>query len=105
MGEAQEARRVIDSWEMELENLPPNLIEAGDRWEYVTGLAVQEYLSGYRRQTFNSGSGRKIAEIMRRLGWERTRIKVDGKPLRGYKRLISTIWNPSGTSSGTKNPF
>jgi hypothetical protein len=105
MGEAQEQRRVIDTWEIELENLPPNLIEMRDGWEHITGLAVQEYLSGYRRQTFNSGSGRKIAEIMKRLGWERAMFRVDGRPLRGYKRQGPTICNASGTPSVTKNPF
>ena len=104
-GEEQEERRVIDTWEIELENLPPNLIEERSGWEYITSLAVQEYLSGYRRQTFNSGSGRKIAEIMRRLGWEGTQIRVDGRPIRGYKRQISTIRDASGTASGTENPF
>ena len=105
MGEAQEARRVIDTWEIELENLPPNLMEERNGWLHITGLAVQEYLSGYRRQTFNSGSGRKIAEIMRRLGWENTVFKVDGKATRGYKREKSMIRNPSVNPSVTENPF
>lgn len=105
MGEAQEKRRVIDTWEIELENLPPNLMEDRNGWLHITGLAVQEYLSGYRRQTFNSGSGRKIAEIMRRLGWESTVFKVDGKATRGYKRELSTISNSSVNPSVTENPF
>jgi hypothetical protein len=105
LGEAQEKRRVIDTWEIELENLPPDRIETRHGEEYITGLAVQEYLSGYRRQTFNSGSGRKIAEIMKRLGWERVRFRVDGRPVRGYKRQGSTIWNASGTASDIENLF
>lgn len=105
MGAAQEERRVIDTWEIELENLPPNLVEERNRWEYITGLAVQEYLSGYRRQAFNSGSGRKIAEIMRCLGWERTQFRVDGVMTRGYKRQGSTICNQPGTPPGTENLF
>src|SRR4029077_1831155 len=105
MREAQEARRVIDTWENELENLPPSLIQMRDGWEHITGLAVQEYLSGYRRQTFNSASGRKINEIMTRLGWESTRFRVDGLSVRGYKRQGSTDLYTSGTASGTENLF
>jgi hypothetical protein len=105
MNEAQEKRRVIDTWELDLENIPPNFIEERNGWLHITGLAVQEYLSSYRRQTFNSGSGRKIAEIMRRLGWERTVFKVDDKATRGYKRELSTISNPSVNPSATENPF
>jgi len=104
-GEEQEKRRAIDTWEIELDNLPPNLMEERNSWLYVTGLAIQEYLSGYRRQTFNSGSGRKIAEIMRRLGWESTVFKVDGKATRGYKRDKSTVSNLSANPSATENPF
>jgi hypothetical protein len=115
-GEEQEKRRAIDTWEAELENLEEipagtvvisgaQRIQIVNGEQFITNLSVQEYLGGYRSQHFTSGSGRKIAEIMTRLGWERTRVRIDGKPTRGYVRARSIIWNASGTASGTENLF
>jgi hypothetical protein len=105
-GEEQEKRRVIDTWEDELVNLPEERMQ--DWWDgdqFISNLAIQEYLGGYRRQTFNSGSGRKIAEIMRRLGWEKCSRWMDGKPHRGYKRAKPVDVMPSVTDLKSGNPF
>ena len=88
---AQEDRRVIDPWEDELMNLPDGLMkevkEYGTTWQTITNVAIHDHLGGHRGATMNSGAGRKIAEIMRRLGWERTYLKdAVGAKVRGYRR-------------------
>jgi len=110
-GDAQEARRAVDPWEDELGNLVPitgpapvgcERIEDWNGEQFISNLSVHEYLAGYRRQTFNSGSGRKIAEIMKRLGWERCSRKMNGAVFRGYKRNAQSV---TVTKSVTPNPF
>jgi predicted P-loop ATPase len=110
-GDAQEARRAVDPWEDELGNLVPmtgvapvgcERIEDWNGEQFVSNLSVHEYLAGYRRQTFHSGSGRKIAEIMRKLGWERCSRKMNGAAVRGYKRNAPSV---TVTKSATANPF
>lgn len=110
-GDAQEARRAVDPWEDELGNLVPmtgvapvgcERIEDWNGEQFVSNLSVHEYLAGYRRQVFHSGSGRKIAEIMKRLGWERCSRKMNGAMVRGYKRNPPSV---SVAKSVTSNPF
>jgi len=110
-GDAQEARRAVDPWEDELGNLVPmsgvapvgcERIEDWNGEQFISNLSVHEYLAGYRRQAFNSGSGRKIAEIMRKLGWERCSRKANGTVFRGYKRKAQSV---TVTKSATANPF
>ena len=110
-GEEQEKRRAVDPWEDELGNLvgmtgvAPVGCERIEDWnggQFISNLSVHEYLAGYRRQTFHSGSGRKIAEIMKRLGWERCSRKLDGATVRGYKRDAPSV---SVTKSVTDNLF
>jgi predicted P-loop ATPase len=110
-GDAQEARRAIDPWEDELGNLVPmsgpapvgcERIEDWNGEQFISNLSVNEYLGGYRRQVLNSGSGRKIAELMKRLGWERCSRKVSGMTVRGYKRNSPSV---TVTKSVTSNPF
>lgn len=104
-GQEQEKRRVIDTWEDELANLPEERMQDWNGEQFISNLAVQEYLGGYRRQTFNSGSGRKIADIMRRLGWERCSRKMDGAMHRGYKRAKATTVSSSVSHLKPDNPF
>lgn len=110
-GDAQEARRAIDPWEDELGNLVPIVgpapvgcerIEDWNGEQFISNLSVHEYLAGYRRQTFHSGSGRKISEIMRKLGWDRCSRKMNGMAIRGYKRNAPSV---TVTKSVTSNPF
>jgi hypothetical protein len=110
-GDAQEARRAVDPWEDELGNLVPmsgpapvgcERIEDWNGEQFISNLSVHEYLAGYRRQAFHSGSGRKIAEIMKRLGWERCSRKVSGAVFRGYKRNAPSV---TVSKSVTPNPF
>jgi hypothetical protein len=110
-GDEQEKRRAIDPWEDELGNLVPmsgpapvgcERIEDWNGEQFISNLSVNEYLGGYRRQVLNSGSGRKIAELMKRLGWERCSRKVSGMTVRGYKRNSPSV---TVTKSVTSNPF
>jgi hypothetical protein len=115
-GDEQEKRRVIDTWEDELANLVEmpagatapqgcERIEVRIGEEFISNLSVSEYLSGYRRITLGSGAGRRIAEIMRKLGWERCVTTINGKPARGYKRKISTPASVSVVPTVAKKTF
>lgn len=115
-GEEQEKRRVVDVWEDELENLAEVPIggsgaQGGERIEVVHGehfissLSVVWYLERHRGYALNASSGRRIAEVMRKLGWERVQIRVDGQKMRGYKRPRPATVPPGNTVSGTKNIF
>jgi predicted P-loop ATPase len=112
-GEEQEKRRAVDPWEDELANLVEipkgavapagcERIEYRDGVQFISNLSVHEYLAGYRRQVFHSGSGRKISEIMMRLGWERCSARIEGKKARGYKRNSPSVPVPA---SDPANPF
>ena len=84
----QEERRVVDPWEDELANVPDGLIkevkEYGITWQTITNVAIHDHLGGHRGAQLNGAAGRKISEIMRRLGWERTKLKdALGKRLPG----------------------
>lgn len=109
-GAEQEKRRVVDTWEDELANLAEievggpqgsARIEVRNGEQFISNLSVAEYLSGYRRITLGSGAGRRIAEIMKRLGWERCFARVNGMMVRGYKRALSV----SSVSSVPKKTF
>jgi len=83
----QEDRRVIDPWEDELANLPDTVVKNAGGAQTVTNVAIHDHLGGHRGAQLNGASGRKISEIMKRLGWERTKLKdAVGKEVRGYKR-------------------
>jgi len=109
----QEKRRAVDPWEDELANLVEmpagavapvgcERIEIRNGEQFISNLSVHEYLAGYRRQVFHSGSGRKIAEIMKRLGWERCSARINGVMARGYKRSSPSV---SVSPSVPTNPF
>jgi predicted P-loop ATPase len=104
-GKAQEKRHVVDTWEDELVNLPEERMQDWDGEQFISNIAVQEYLGGYRRQTFNSWSGRRIAGIMKRLNWERCSRFMDGKAHRGYKRVKPVDVMPSVIHPKFDNPF
>ena len=87
----QENRRVVDPWEDELANLPDGLMkevsEYKTTWQTITNVAIHDHLGGHRGAALNGAAGRKISEIMRRLGWERTYLKdAVGAKVRGYRR-------------------
>jgi predicted P-loop ATPase len=101
---AQEDRRVVDPWEDELANLPDTLMKDVGGAQTITNVAIHDYLGGHRGAALNGTSGRKIAEIMKRLGWERARLKdAVGQVVRGYKRVNSSVSNVH--PSVPKNPF
>lgn len=106
---AQEERRVVDPWEDELMNLPDMAIkDIGGGEEGISNVAIHNHLVGGHRGGHLAGAGgRKIAEIMKRLGWERARIMdAEGKQVRGYKRKTDgTDKTVFAKSSVFKNPF
>ena len=106
---AQEDRRVVDPWEDELMNLPDMAIkDVGGGMEGITNVAVHNHLvGGHRGGQLTGASGRKISEIMKRLGWERTYIMdAEGKKVRGYKRRTDRTVGPEvDVPSVLKNPF
>ena len=105
---AQEERRVVDPWEDELANLPDTLMkevkEFKDTYQTITNVAINDHLGGHRGAQINGGAGRKIAEIMKRLGWERTYLKdAVGAKVRGYRKRTDS--DASVLSSVPKNIF
>jgi len=75
----QEKRRVIDPWESMLEEA------LGDQEGRITSEKVWEFVgvtSDKRTQSDNS----RLGEVLRRLGFKRTRISGKGRKLHGYKR-------------------
>jgi hypothetical protein len=107
----QEKRRVVDPWEDELGNLTGHMaVKMRKGREFITRVGVHEILR-QRGQAINAGSGRRIAEIMRRLGWDDCRYKIEGEAVRGFERDpvnkddSDMLEELSGTDMSPKNPF
>ena len=101
----QEDRRVVDPWEDELANLPDMAIkDIGGGMEGVTNVAIHSHLVGPRGGQLTGAAGRKISEIMKRLGWEKAKLRdAAGKEVRGYRR--KTDVGASVPVSVPKNTF
>jgi hypothetical protein len=96
----QEDRRVIDPWEDELANLPDTVVKDAGGVQTVTNVAIHDHLGGHRGAQLNGASGRKISEIMKRLGWERTKLKdAVGKEVRGYRKRTDVSTSVDDVSS------
>lgn len=116
-GDEQEKRRVVDTLEDELDGLvemPAGAI-APIGWErievrpqgdqFISNMSLNAFLKDDRKITLYPGIGRRIAETMRRLGWERCMVKINGKAARGYKRARPTSNVASVAAIVTKKTF
>lgn len=85
-GEEQDKRRVVDPWEDELVNLKGYMgVSIRNGKEFITRVGVHEFLR-LRGQTVAAWSGRRIAEIMRKLEWKDCRYWIDASMQRGFER-------------------
>lgn len=116
-GDEQEKRRVVDTLEDELDGLvemPAGAI-APIGWErievrqvgeqFISNMSINTFLKDDRKITLYPATGRRIAETMKRLGWERCWAKINGKATRGYKRARPTPSVTSVTVNVTKKTF
>jgi predicted P-loop ATPase len=101
---AQEQRRVRHPWEETLADTPETVMTGSEEHqERVQIIHTENYSDGGLRERVNSadilthvlkipldrqhpGHSRKVAEIMEREGWERTRESIGGKQVRCYVR-------------------
>jgi predicted P-loop ATPase len=97
-GVEQEARRITDPWEDVLIDLKPiaraslgmvglfgtAIVHEMDGFQFVTSADIFEHV--LKRATLDYNSGRRLATVMRQLGWERSKHRIDGIEQRGYRR-------------------
>jgi virulence-associated protein E len=97
-GVEQEARRITDPWEDVLIDLKPiakaslgmvglfgtAIVHEMDGFQFVTSADIFEHV--LKRATLDYNNGRRLATVMRQLGWERSKAYVDGLEQRGYRR-------------------
>ena len=93
-GAEQDARVVNDLWADKLATLDHDVIN-------LTGRTKDRETADYCRMPDGgvyvieqlavvTNDGRRIAEVMHRLGWTRTKRRYAGKQIRGYARSIKT---------------
>ena len=101
----QEKRRVVDPWEDELANLKGYLgVSIRNGKPFITRVGVHEFLR-QRGQVLNANAGKRIAEIMRKLGWEDIRVSVDNVATRGFTRDHDTFSIGGVTNVSPEDPF
>lgn len=84
-GEHQERRRSVDAWEDTLQDFTEGLdVSVGGRVQIATDSLWNRLGIEVARRDLNSA--RRISEIMQRLGFERTRVRMDDKVQVGYVR-------------------
>jgi Virulence-associated protein E-like domain len=97
-GIEQEARRIVDPWEDVLVRLKPianatlgmvglydtAIVHQMDGFQFVVSADIFEH--ALKRVTLDGNSSRRLATVMRQLGWVHSRAWVDGVQQRGYRR-------------------
>jgi hypothetical protein len=97
-GIEQEARRIVDPWEDILVMLKPvanatlgmvglyetAIVHQMDGFQFVVSADIFEH--ALKRVTLDGNSSRRLATVMRQLGWAHSRAWVDGVQQRGYRR-------------------
>jgi predicted P-loop ATPase len=97
--EEQEKRRVRDTWENVIENMPPamdvrdvcstkevQIIYQSDGKELVRSAHLLEHVLGVQTGHQHSDHGRRLARVMKRCDWQVGRFYILGKQERGYCR-------------------
>ena len=95
----QEKRRIRDTWEDVIENMPPavevregysteevQIIYQSDGKEMVRGADVLAYVLGVPIGHQHSQHGKRLAQAMARFGWQTHKFYISGKQYRGYWR-------------------
>jgi len=57
--------------------------------ERVATRVIFEHVLELKTWQMNRGHSNTLAEIMRLLGWEHALVRIDGIPVKGYKRVVS----------------
>lgn len=101
IGIEQEARRVSDPWEAKLAEMTRvpttaalagrgeygnNVIHVASGEERVSTAVIFEHVLDMRAAQQEAWHARRLADVMRRLGWESGLFKFEGRPVRGYRR-------------------
>lgn len=92
-GQHQEARREVDAWEELLLDAVENIEVSTTGVRRVSANTIWGLIGiePSRRDTFGA---RRISEIMQRLGYERTRLKEEGKTVIGYvSRPVNLVFD------------
>jgi predicted P-loop ATPase len=105
--EEQEKRRIRDTWEDVIENIPPavevregyppkevQIIYQSDGKEMVRSADVLEHVLSVQTGHQNTEHGRRLARVMKRWGWQAGRFYILGKQERGYCRDAPAVAAP-----------
>jgi hypothetical protein len=100
--EEQEKRRIVDTWEDVVENMPVSvevregnatrqvqIIHRLDGKELVRTADVLAYVLGVATGHQHSQHGKRLAQVMKRCGWQTSksgRVSIAGRQVRGYWR-------------------
>lgn len=101
-GQHQEQRRSVDAWEEVIQTVLEDLVPASSGRIHVATMDLWSAL-GIATAHRDLYGAKRIAEIMQRFGFERTRVNVDGKTHVGYARQGAMPVNGPRTSKAEKN--
>ena len=110
--DAQEQRRVPDTWEDILVDVPETvthigvsktiIYRSGDGFERVASADLSEHILNVQRAQQTPAHAQRLANAMEKLGWTRNpsgRVTINGKPVRGYLRAALAPSKSSGTKA------
>jgi predicted P-loop ATPase len=102
----QEQRLVVDPWEDKLLNIPPARIQttADGTQRVPTSVLLGEILNIAVAQQTGAHS-RRLAYVMRRLGWERSVWRDGDKTHRGWMRMKPKPAQPAAKAPDDEIPF
>jgi hypothetical protein len=111
----QEKRRIKDPWEEQLTDIPKNVdvyqhgSKVPDTIKVIHNVANKEFVSSADVLTYvlkvpidrqDRHHSMRLADTMKRLGWERERASIDDSQRRGFARLV----NQPGLFANLANP-
>ena len=105
--EEQEKRRLVDTWEDVIENMPVSVIEDGsygtkevpiiyqsEGKELVRSADVLVHVLKVPTGQQHQEHGKRLARVMKRCGWQSGRVSILGKQCRAYWREAKTAAVP-----------